>query len=302
MIQIFTFAALLAVGSGGRVDVEVDRHRVETDATGKFFASCDDLHGVFQKRVAAVQRIAETASNATAMSTLTQARLTLRTVATVRTLRRARECPWVTDENTEDTELLGSVVRITLAGNPCARAAMAELAPEAHEHVENQLLPLQRAMLVLVSDNCTVPNLEVVNVEDEQNLESRAEAEEEQAQDTIDELFAQAEHEEAGSAGSLLQTEGLAKKIFAWIGAIFFAIAFGVSCLAGTWWVMILLFQWLIPALTIFHLAGQLLAIFTVGAGSSLVAGGTCSAVVVRFFMQFTYEPLGNSTQVPALN
>jgi len=153
-------------------------------------------------------------------------------------LRRAKDCDWVVDGNSEDIEEAQAIVQTTLAGNPCAEAAMAELTPEAYESAAHELVPLQRAMLVLVSDTCVVPELEVIDVEDDHGVQDRSAESDEEMQNTVDELFEEAALEgEGGAEASLMQSEGLVRRLFAWVGAIFFAIVFGLACAAPAFFV-----------------------------------------------------------------
>lgn len=159
-----------------------------------------------------------------------QARFTMKTFAVVRTLRRAKDCEWVVNGNSEEIQAAQNIVRVTLAGNPCAAAAMAELTPEAYQTAAHELIPLQRAMMVLVSDACVVPELVELDFENEEGVKEGAQESEEQMANTIDELFEEAAIEnEGGTEGSLMQSQFLGR-VFAWIGAIFFAIVYGFFC------------------------------------------------------------------------
>lgn len=246
MVQFITLSALLIIADGNRI---IQEHDIKEDVQNKFFESCDDLHDIFHRRVVAVEQFLDVHPNATGMNAMNRARFTMRSFGVVRTLRRAKDCPWASDGNSEDIEHAQSIVQATLAGNPCAAAAMSEMTPEAYESAANELIPLQRAMLVLVSDTCTVPELEIIDAGDLQDMEARTAQNEDQAQDTIDELFEEAAMEnESGTTGSLMQTEGFVGRIFAWTGAIFFAIAFGMACAAGGWFFGLII-GWFIGAL-----------------------------------------------------
>jgi len=111
---------------------------------------------------------------------------------------------------------------------------MAELTPDAYEAAAHELVPLQRAMLVLVSETCVVPELAELDVQDEQGALEISEESEEQMANTIDGLFEEAAIEsEGGAQTSLMQSESLLGQMFKWVGAIFFAIAFGLACAAA---------------------------------------------------------------------
>lgn len=233
------FTLLLSFGIGHRIAMEDDI--IKERAKSKFFESCEDLHDIFRRRVVGVQELVDAHPDATGMSMMTRARFTMRSVGAIRTLRRAQHCPWAAEGNSEDVEQAQTLVQTTLAENPCAEAAMAELTPEAFESAANELIPVQRAMLVLVSDTCTVPELEVIEPEHEQQRQMREAETEQQAQDTIEELFEDAAMEsEDGSSGSLLQID-FVRRIFRWTGAVFFAILFGFACAVPMFWIGLIL-------------------------------------------------------------
>lgn len=226
-MRVITVAALLTLVGAKRIQ---QHDKEDSVAQNSFFESCDDFHAIFRSRVAAVQTLLAAHPNATGMTAMNRARFTMRTFGVVRTLRRAQDCPWVVDGDSEDIKEAQSIVQTTLAGNPCAAAAMAELTPEAYESATNELIPLQRAMLVLVSDTCVVPVFEAEEVGNDA-VEDRMVESDEQVQSNIEELFEEAALEsETGAGGSLMQTEGLAARFFAWVGAIFLAIVFGLAC------------------------------------------------------------------------
>jgi len=236
MMRLATIVFLFAIGDGHRIAQE---HEVTaTQGTRKFFESCDDLQSIFRRRVVGVQEIVDAHPTATGMNAMNRARFSMRSIGAIRTLRRAEHCPWAAEGDSEDVERAQSIVRTTLAGNPCAAAAMAELTPEAFESAEHEIIPVQRAMLVLVSDDCTVPEVELIQHEAEEQRQTRERETEEKVQDLIDELNEDAAMEiETGSAGSLMETAGAVQRLFKWVGAIFFAIAFGIACAVPMFWV-----------------------------------------------------------------
>jgi len=254
-------------------------HEAEHSAVkSKFFENCEDLQGLFRDRVTAVQNLLDAHPNATGMSRMEQARFTMRTFAVVRTLRRAKDCAWVADGDSEDIQATQAIVQVTLAGNPCAAAAMAELTPEAYEAAAHELVPMQRAMLVLVSDTCIVSELTETDVQDEQGATENAQESEEQMANTIDELFEEAAVEsEGGTQASLMQSESLLRRIYAWVGAIFFAVAFGLACA--------------VPSFFVGALVGVLLS---VGWCSCCAAHSRCeSAPTIVLLSAYAGVPLG---------
>lgn len=227
MIRAIANFVLLTSVAGYRVETN---GRVHSEVKHIFFETCEELQGLFRGRVSAVQNILDAHPNATGLSRMDQARFTMRTFAVVRTLRRAKDCEWAVEGTSEDIQAAQAIVQVTLAGNPCAAAAMAELTPEAYETAAHELIPLQRAMLVLVSDTCVVPELVELDLENEQGQMESLQESEEQMANTIDELFEEAAIEsEGGTQASLMQSQFL-ERVFAWVGAIFFAIVFGFAC------------------------------------------------------------------------
>lgn len=221
----------------------VDAARVATkgqksESKTPFVASCEDLQSRFRSRVTAVQALLNTHQDEESVGTFARARLNMRVFGVVRTLRRARNCQWVLDGDSEDIEQARSVVQQVLAENPCAEAAMAEMTQEAFESAPNELQPLQRAMIVLMSETCEVPEQEgageAEEVEDDDAMEERLVEAEEETQDHIDELFEQAALEsESMAGGSFVQTDAKTRFSHAIrvVGAIFFGMMFAMLCI-----------------------------------------------------------------------
>lgn len=201
-----------------------------------FARSCEDLQGIFRSRVNAVQAILDTNHNATHVSSMTQARTIMRVFGVIRTFRRAKDCQWVINGSGEDVALARSVLQAVLAENPCAQAALAEMTPEAFETAENEMLPLQRAMIVMMSESCEVPEQEeeeVAVLEDEAAVERDLDEKETELQEHIDELFEQAALEsETAAAGSFVQ--GASSFGFGYVlrvlGAVFMGLLLGLLC------------------------------------------------------------------------
>merc|ERR1711865_1298584 len=84
-----------------------------------------------------------------------QARVTMRTYGIIRTLRRARTCSWVTQNDSDEIEQARGIVQSLLAGNPCAEVARAELeSGSSAETAQVEIASIRRAMSVLTSDSC----------------------------------------------------------------------------------------------------------------------------------------------------
>jgi len=218
----------------------IDAHRVnanyhtgigalESKSGGQFFNSCDDLQNMFRTRVENVRAFQEAHPDESTFGATTRARFMMRTLGAVRILRRARECPWVVDGNTDDMDHVQEVARTALAGNPCGGAALEALATAAP--AEDALQPLQQAVYIIFSDNCEVPS-EIMQTEAMEDDDRVASAEED-AQMTVEDLMdaAAAEGDDIAS-GSLLQTEGLFLRVAQTVGAVFLGILYLLSCTA----------------------------------------------------------------------
>merc|ERR1711865_39326 len=84
-----------------------------------------------------------------------QARVTMRTYGIIRTLRRARTCSWVTQNDSDEIEQARGIVQSLLAGNPCAEVARSELeSGMSAETAAVEITSIRRAMSVLASDSC----------------------------------------------------------------------------------------------------------------------------------------------------
>jgi len=89
------------------------------------------------------------------MSRVSQARVMMRTSGIIRTLRRARTCAWVIQNDSDEIEQTRGIVQSLLAGNPCAENARSELASGlSAETAQVELASIRRAMSILSSDSC----------------------------------------------------------------------------------------------------------------------------------------------------
>lgn len=223
MMRVGVLAALSVVSTdAGRLQLDTNDH-------------CENLQNLFHTRVEHIHELQEVHPDASSMSSTTHARFTMRTFGVVRVLRRARDCPWVTDGDEDEINEVRSVARSALAGNPCGDAAMEALS--AHPSPDNELQPLQDAVQILLSDNCEVSGHmgqnEIGNLQDEAQLSQLLINEEEMMQDHINEIIdeAAAEHE-SGNAGAFVQTEGLIRSVSRTLGVVFLTILYMLSCAA----------------------------------------------------------------------
>lgn len=233
MFRIVVLACVVFAGAN-RIKV----HEVDSADKTKFGASCEDLQTTFRNRVAAFQASYDAIDNFEAISRYTQARLMMRTYGIIRTMRRARNCAWVADDNSEDMEQARGVVQSLLAGNPCAEAARSELeAGSSAETDGDQFRSLQRAMWVLTSDDCeaTMPVEEITDLDpdfDPASCEATAmdavREGEEQVRDAIDEM-----DDEEGE-GAFIQTDQDAlARFFRGLGVVFLMLFFAMACVGA---------------------------------------------------------------------
>jgi len=235
---VVVLSLLTNFSEASRIAIEhaAGRTAIEHEDRFPLGRSCEELKGIFRRRVTAVQESYDTNHNATHISTMSQARISMRVFGVVRTFRRAKDCQWVIDGGDEEVELARSVLQAALAEHPCAQAALAEMTPEAFETAGNNFQPLQRAMIVMVSESCEVPELEVESVavvEDQAEVELDLDEKEELLQEQIDGLFEQAADEsEAVAAGSFVQVASKfsAGYVVRVIGAVFFGLLMALAC------------------------------------------------------------------------
>lgn len=155
-----------------------------------------------------------------------------------RSLRRARTCSWVVDGNSEDIEQMRGIVQVMLAGNPCAQAARAELeAGASDESVES----MQRAMRVLVSENCEVtlpPDEEAlaINIDNEEELEVQLELAEQQAQEVVDEAMDSAMNE-GSSLIDTTRSKGMFSSFFRTLAVLLMVVFLLLACSVTAFWI-----------------------------------------------------------------
>lgn len=223
---------LLSPIVANRVNVNhhTDIGALESKSGVHFFNSCHDLQTMFRTRVENIRTLQEAHPDESTFGATTRARFMMRTFGAVRILRRAKDCPWVVDGNTDDMDHVEEVARFALAGNPCGGAALKALASPAP--AEDALQPLQQAVYIIFSDNCEVPS-EILQTEaiDDDDLPNRVTAAEDDAQVTIEDLMdaAAAEGDDIAS-GSFLQTEGIFLWVAQTIAAVFLGILYLLSC------------------------------------------------------------------------
>jgi len=185
----------------------------------EFGASCDSLQNRFHDQT----RTLRTAFNTrTSGSAVTQARLAMRMHGMMRTLRRAQECAWVVENDSEDMEELRGIMQELLAGNPCAEAARIEMETGASTD-SNEAIP--NAISILMSEDCQVH--ENQPVEDESTPEAQLQQAEEQLQDNIDEIM---DAEDEGESLIQMDQSGRIQRFMKGVGVFFFMLFLLTAC------------------------------------------------------------------------
>jgi len=195
----------------------------------KFGATCEDLQDRFHTRVAAIQESLDGIDDHSELGALAQTRLMMRMHGILRTLRRAQECSWVVENNSDDLDQMRGVVQQLIAGNPCAQAASADLeGPEG----------IGRAIGILVSDDCEAPEIppvdgQLMTVDEEQNLEDAV-------QDGLDEL---ADNSDGSAFIEMDKTQRsqFLRRFLRGIGVFFLLIFFLLACVTGALFIAMLL-------------------------------------------------------------
>jgi len=219
MVFSTMFALVLATS------VEATRIQVHETNQNKFGASCDDLQNSFTSRLAAFQDFLDANPDLDAVSRATEARAMMRTYGILRTLRRARTCSWVVDNDSKELEQARSIVQSFLSRNPCADVARSELeAGASAESGEIELQSVQRAMAILSSDNCESgePPEETLNFDEDADAQlSNAE---DALQDVIEEL------EDPAGAAFIQMEAGSVRGFFRAMGVAFLMLFLLLAC------------------------------------------------------------------------
>jgi len=207
----------------------VRANRIQSLSEDEFGASCDNLQNRFHDQVHAFK---EALDARTSESATTQARFTMRMYGVMRTLRRARECAWVVDNNSDDIEEMRSIVQELLSGSPCGEAARSELeAGASAEDSQVQMQAIPRAMSMLMSDDCEVSDVPVDRDALEGDGIEELQESEEQLQDGIDEIM-DAEEEGEGAFIQMNQ-KGRFGRFLRGIGVFFLMLFLFLACVGA---------------------------------------------------------------------
>jgi len=238
------FRIALALGAACQAS-RVQVHEVfEADSHAKFGASCDDLQHRFHDRVILIQASLEGIDEQTHLSAGGRVRLAMRMQGIVRTLRRARECSWVVENDSEDIDAMRGVVQQLLAGNQCAEAARLEMQRgSSDENAES----LRNAIGILMSDDCEVPDMPEGNTD--ASAEEQMQEAEDELNDRIDELNSDGE----GSAFMEVEKSQTIRSFLRGVGVVFLMIFLLLGCVtAATAIAFVLSYIFALLALSIF--------------------------------------------------
>jgi len=220
------FLLLLPCVEASRISADVHEMKNQNHHFG---LSCETLHTRFRKRSENLHVFVASHSGSDDMGLGARARAVMKSSAVLRTLRRAKDCPWIAAGNNDDLEAIGKVVKVVLAGNPCAPAALAELQLLDTDDVE-ETMHLNRAMSILMSDTCKIDAPEE-NVDVPVDFVEGDELEiEERVQDGVEEML---ESEDAGN--SLMEQSDAQRsvsfaRVAALIGALMIGVLFSLGC------------------------------------------------------------------------
>jgi len=207
----------------------------------QFGASCEDLREMFHDRLAGLQTFIDERQESTDLSRVAQGRLLMRVYSVVRTLRRAQECSWVVDGNSDDIDQVGSMVQTFLADNPCAAAARAELEAGTSDATEEiAMRSVMRATAILNSEDCQVSDEDVEAMAappiEEAEVKVQMDELDAQVQDQIDDLV------DEGSAGvAFLEMDNDVSVQWTWRGFLrglsvaFMFILLALACIGVAW-------------------------------------------------------------------
>jgi len=240
MFRIVVALALIASSEAARL---ADHGGSESKIQTKFGASCEDLQALFHNRVVAFKSTLDANPDLDEISRVAKARVMMGTYGIIRTLRRARTCSWVIENDSDDMEQAREIVQILFAENPCADAARSQLAIGASDatNAEMEIQSIYRAMAILASDNCelveSVGQTDNEAMLDEEALDESAvdiELSETEAslQDAIDEAVDSSQEGE----GAFIQTKSNAGSFGGFmrvVGVVFWTILLLLACISA---------------------------------------------------------------------
>lgn len=235
MLRTVFVWVLLASAQANRIQL----HEA-SQAQTKWGTSCDDLQSRFHDRVTAIQASLEGIDEQSDLSAAARTRLGMRMYGIIRTLRRARECSWVIENNSEDLDQMRGVVQLLLAGNQCAEAARLEMERgRSDENAES----MTRAVGILMSDDCEVPE-----TPEGANTEMTPEEQLQETEDEIQDRFDEVDTNGEGSAFIEADKSQTFRGFMRGVGVFFLMLFLLLACTAAaaaiafalTWGLMIL--------------------------------------------------------------
>jgi len=210
---------LLASTQASRVHVH---ETAENQLQAKWGASCDSLQNQFHDRVTSIQASLEGVDETSELGGAARTRLSMRMYGIMRTLRRARDCSWVVENDSEDLEQMRGVVQRLLAGNQCAETARAEL---ERGNSEENLESIPRAMNILLSDDCEAPE-----APEGANTDTTPEEQLQNAEDELQDRFEEVNDD--GSAFIEMDKSQTLRSFLRGVGVFFLMLFLLLACTA----------------------------------------------------------------------
>ena len=229
MVLISVLGLVLTLSAGAN-RISREEHHLGHHTQAVFGASCEDLQSTFRShmlQIASLQASEE-------MTTATQARLSMRSLRIIRTMRRARTCTWLQDSDSEDIEQVRALAQSFLESNPCTAAARAELEAGTNAETEEiSVTSLTHAMQILASEECVAEAAEdeagPVDAMSEDELVEVVRSGEDAGDNSVEELLMTSE-----TAGSFVQSDvGTVRSFMRRLGAFFFALLMVLACVSG---------------------------------------------------------------------
>jgi len=249
-------ASILCVATAFRTNTfnaHVQKH--ENDGKWGLTASCESLQTAFNTRLASIEDTVESMDPANpTLSSGSQARLTMRVYGLGRTLRRAKDCAWVSEaEGTESDNAVRvqSLLTTLFQMNPCSQQAQAEM-EAAGEGEEARAAAMQQTMSILTSDTCQATQVETTHAEmaslnDSEEEVPMAAIEEEEAlvADRIEEMM----NEEGSEGSSFIESSYAVERIVRFLIVIMIFVLLMVLCTWVVVWVAMFIVSYFVMLL-----------------------------------------------------
>lgn len=198
----------------------------------KFGASCADLQAAFHNHAIQLETL-RAAEPEGQMDRITQVRYDARIMRMLRTIRRARSCPWVRAQDDESKQLMTTVFKTAFSPYRCGQPFMAEVAHASNASSEDRDAMVVHAFQIAASPDCdagtgNLPAFDELGKLDQEEIESMFISEEEEIEDRLDGVLTESEN----TTTSLIQTISQLDVMPILMLALFMGI-FCPACLVG---------------------------------------------------------------------